>query len=401
MLKSLRKRFICINMTIIAIMLVVIFGLVFHFTKTNLNQQSDSMLQRLSQSMKIPSNENRDITLPYFVLDINVWGEIKVIGNTHYDLSDAEFIEDLLQKVNAAKVNVGMLNDYKLKYKMQTNPMGTRIVFLDVSGNQQALTALLETSIFIGLLALAIFTFISILLARWAVKPVDLAWKQQKQFVSDASHELKTPLTVIINNAELLQSEECDTESRIQYSENILSGSRQMRDLVNGMLELARADNGQIKNTFCNVDLSQTVAEGTLGFEVLFFEQDLILQSDIEPGICVTGSSQHLRQLIDILLDNAQKYSDKGIVDVQLRKKSKNQCLLTVSNPGTPIPKDELIKIFQRFYRSDTARTSSGSFGLGLSIAKRIAEEHGGQIWADSNETGNRFSVLLPCHHKA
>lgn len=401
MLKSLRKRFICINMTIIAIMLVVIFGLVFHFTKTNLNQQSDSMLQRLSQSMKIPSNENRDITLPYFVLDINVWGEIKVIGNTHYDLSDAEFIEDLLQKVNAAKVNVGMLNDYKLKYKMQTNPMGTRIVFLDVSGNQQALTALLETSIFIGLLALAIFTFISILLARWAVKPVDLAWKQQKQFVSDASHELKTPLTVIINNAELLQSEECDTESRIQYSENILSGSRQMRDLVNGMLELARADNGQIKNTFCNVDLSQTVTEGTLGFEVLFFEQDLILQSDIEPGICVTGSSQHLRQLIDILLDNAQKYSDKGIVDVQLRKQSKNQCLLTVSNPGTPIPKDELIKIFQRFYRSDTARTSSGSFGLGLSIAKRIAEEHGGQIWADSNETGNRFSVLLPCHHKA
>lgn len=401
MLKSLRKRFICINMTIIAIMLVVIFGLVFHFTKTNLNQQSDSMLQRLSQSMKIPSNENRDITLPYFVLDINVWGEIKVIGNTHYDLSDAEFIEDLLQKVNAAKVNVGMLNDYKLKYKMQTNPMGTRIVFLDVSGNQQALTALLETSIFIGLLALAIFTLISILLARWAVKPVDLAWKQQKQFVSDASHELKTPLTVIINNAELLQSEECDTESRKQYSENILSGSRQMRDLVNGMLELARADNGQIKNTFCNVDLSQTVTEGTLGFEVLFFEQDLILQSDIEPGICVTGSSQHLRQLIDILLDNAQKYSDKGIVDVQLRKQGKNQCLLTVSNPGTPIPKDELIKIFQRFYRSDTARTSSGSFGLGLSIAKRIAEEHGGQIWADSNETGNRFSVLLPCHHKA
>ena len=401
MLKSLRKRFICINMTIIAIMLVVIFGLVFHFTKTNLNQQSDSMLQRLSQSMKIPSNENRDITLPYFVLDINVWGEIKVIGNTHYNLSDAEFIEDLLQKVNAAKVNVGMLNDYKLKYKMQTNPMGTRIVFLDVSGNQQALTALLETSIFIGLLALAIFTFISILLARWAVKPVDLAWKQQKQFVSDASHELKTPLTVIINNAELLQSEECDTESRIQYSENILSGSRQMRDLVNGMLELARADNGQIRNTFCNVDLSQTVTEGTLGFEVLFFEQDLILQSDIEPGICVTGSSQHLRQLIDILLDNAQKYSDKGIVDVQLRKQSKNQCLLTVSNPGTPIPKDELIKIFQRFYRSDTARTRSGSFGLGLSIAKRISEEHGGQIWADSNETGNRFSVLLPCHHKA
>lgn len=400
MLKSLRKRFICINMAIIAVMLVVIFGLVFHFTKTNLNQQSDAMLQSLSQSMKMPNSQSRDITLPYIILDINAWGEIKAIGNTHYDLSDAEFIEDLLQKVNAAKSNAGMLNEYYLKYKMQTTPMGTRIAFLDVSGNQQALTALLETSIMIGILALAIFTVISILLARWAVKPVDLAWKQQKQFVSDASHELKTPLTVIINNAELLQGEDCNTESRMHYSENILSGSRQMRDLVNGMLELARADNGQIKNTFTNVDLSQTITESILGFEVLFFEQNLILQSNVEPGICVTGSSQHLRQLIDILLDNAQKYSEKGIVDVQLRKQSKNQCLLTVSNPGNPIPKDELTKIFQRFYRSDTARTSSGSFGLGLSIAQRIAEEHGGQIWAESNETGNRFSVLLPCHHQ-
>jgi len=123
----------------------------------------------------------------------------------------------------------------------------------------------------------------------------------------------------------------------------------------------------------------------------------MMLESDIEPEIILNGSAQHLRQLTDILLDNARKYSAPGIISVQLKRHHKNQCLLTVSNPGQPIPREELKKIFQRFYRSDTARTSSGSFGLGLSIAQRITQEHHGHIWADSNPTGNRFNVLLPC----
>ena len=401
MIKSLQKRFICINMAIITTMMLIIFGMVFHFTKTDLDHKSDSMLQTLSQSMMITEEQHRQVTLPYFILEINNWGEIKAIGNTYYDLSDTDFIESLLQKVSENKKQTGILSEYNLKYKVNSIRTGKKISFLDVSGNALALRSLLETSIVIGLLALTAFTIISILLARWAVKPVGQAWKQQKQFVSDASHELKTPLTVIINNAELLQSENCDTENRIRYSGNILAGSHQMRDLVNGMLELARADNGQIKQSFSQVNFSRIISESSLTFEALFYENGLILQSQIESGICLLGSSQHLRQLIDILLDNAQKYSAPGLVELKLSKHNKNQCLLTVSNPGTPIPKAELTKIFGRFYRSDTARTNSGSFGLGLSIAQRIAEEHGGHIWAESNETGNRFSVLLPCQNQS
>ena len=170
-----------------------------------------------------------------------------------------------------------------------------------------------------------------------------------------------------------------------------------MRELVEGMLELARADNGQFKIHFESVDFSRIIRESTLTYEALFFEQGLSLQAEIEDGLIVNGNGQYLNQLIDILLDNAQKYSARGIVDVNLRRFGNSQCLLSVSNPGLPIPKEDLEKIFQRFYRTDPARSHNGSFGLGLSIAQRIAQEHGGQIWAESNETGNRFSILLPC----
>ena len=140
------------------------------------------------------------------------------------------------------------------------------------------------------------------------------------------------------------------------------------------------------------------VNNGVLNFEAVFFEQGLTLNANIQENLTVHGSKQHLGQLIDILLDNAQKYSALGIVEVKLFRNGKSQCLLSVSNPGNPIPQEELESIFDRFYRVDSARTSSDSFGLGLSIAQRITEEHGGKIWAESNPTGNRFNVLLPCY---
>ena len=271
------------------------------------------------------------------------------------------------------------------------------IICLDTSANGRALSSLIQTSIVTCIIALAAFTFISILLARWAVKPVDKAWQQQKQFISDASHELKTPLTVIMSNAELMQGADNIEQDQVQYTENILSSTKQMRRLVEGMLDLARADNGQIQTHFTDIDFSKIVNNAVLNFEAVFFEQGLTLNANVQENLIVHGSKQHLGQLIDILLDNAQKYSSPGIVDVELRRFGNSQCLITVSNPGTPIPTSDLEKIFQRFYRADSARTDSSSFGLGLSIAQRITQEHGGQIWAESNSSGNRFSILLPC----
>ena len=397
MLKKLRLRFICINMAIVTGMLLIIFGLVLHFTYSDLDSKSDAMLQSMTQSIRDTGSIGRNIQLPYFTLQINTWGEIIASGNTHYDISDKNFIQELIQYVYTADRVMGIIEKYDLKYSIISGIGVQKLCFLDISSQKIALSSLLQTSIFTGLIALTAFAFISILLARWAVKPVDRAWQQQKQFISDASHELKTPLTVIMSNTELLQAEEHDPEDRTRFTENILSSAKKMRSLVESMLELARADNGHIRTSFETVDLSKTISDAVLPFEPLFFENNMLLETYIEHGIQINGSIQHLQQLTSILLDNAIKYSEPGMVMLDLRRFGRNQCMLTVSNPGNPIAKNDLKRIFERFYRSDTARANSGSFGLGLSIAQRITQEHKGEIWAESNLTGNRFCVTLPC----
>ena len=227
------------------------------------------------------------------------------------------------------------------------------------------------------------------------MKPVDRAWQQQKQFVSDASHELKTPLTVILSNAELIDGEEGLSEDGRQFAKNILFMSRKMRNLTEGLLELSRADNGQVKQHFAPVDLSKLAEESVLPFEPAFYEQGMVLQWHIEEGVRCNGNEQYLRQVVDILLDNARKYSAPGTVYLELKRQNR-QCLLTLFNPGEPIAPEERERIFDRFYRSDRARSQSGSFGLGLSIAKSIVTEHGGRIWVQSNQNGNLFCVSIP-----
>ena len=397
MIRKLRTRFVIINMAIITGMLLIIFGLVIHFTNKDLDSKSDAMLQQLAQSTLDPSNPQIDVPLPYFTLTFNPRGEVMASGKTNLDITNPRFIDGLMRQIAKINRTSGTIEEYNLKYTVVTSPTLQVVAFLDVSNQQSALFSLLQTSLITAVAALAGFALISILLARWTVRPVERAWNQQKQFLSDASHELKTPLTVIMSNAELLYSAEDADEMQLQYSGNILSSSGQMRHLIEGMLELARADNGQIQTNFDSVDLSKLVSDAVLPFEPVFFEKDMLLQSYVAPDIHIKGSTQHLRQLTDILLDNAQKYSAPGIVALHLTRQNQNQCLLSVSNPGNPIPESELSSIFQRFYRTDAARTNIGSFGLGLSIAQRIAEEHGGTIWAESNETGNCFFVLLPC----
>ena len=145
------------------------------------------------------------------------------------------------------------------------------------------------------------------------------------------------------------------------------------------------------------MDYSKLVADALLPFEPVLYEKGLMLQSSLAQGITLTGSEQYLHQLVDILLDNAGKYSAPGIVTVALQRQGRGQCLLTVANPGEPIPTEDLKRIFERFYRTDKARSRTGSFGLGLAIAQSVVQEHGGRIWAESNATGNRFCVMLPC----
>lgn len=396
MLKKLRAKFVLINMVIVAAMLIVIFGLVFRFTAESLEQESTAILQQLSQPAAPGEPGTDDIPLPHFALQITPRGYVTASGRTSFDLTDTEFLQMLLDTVYSDDSPMGEIEDYHLRYYRTASVNGQSIAFVDVSSQEATLNVLVQISVVVGLFSLAAFWGISILLARWAIKPVEKAWQQQRQFVSDASHELKTPLTVIMSNAELLQSPECDEANRERFAENILTMSGQMRNLVEGLLELARADNGQVKKSFARLDMSTLVCESLLPFEPMYFERGLALESQVEPGILLNGSEQYLHQVVDILLDNALKYSDSGTVRLLLRRQGSHQCLLAVASPGEPIPREDLQRIFERFYRVDQARTRTGSFGLGLSIAKSVVTEHGGKIWAESKPGGNCFFVLLP-----
>lgn len=272
------------------------------------------------------------------------------------------------------------------------------LVFSDVSSALSAMRNLLYSCLLIALLAFLGFLIIAIFLARLTVRPVEQAWIQQKQFVSDASHELKTPLTVILTNVELLQEQSEAASPGIQrFANNILTMSQQMRGLVESLLELARVDNGSIqKLSLQPVDLSRLVEKELLTFEAMFYEKGLLLTDDIAENIHVKGSAQHLSQVVEILLDNAQKYAaPNGTVHVMLRQ-SPHHALLSVADPGEAISEENLKNIFKRFYRIDPARAMNHSYGLGLSIAQSIVENHRGRIWAESQDGINTFFVELP-----
>ena len=396
MLKKLRLKFIIVNMSIVLAMLLIIFGMLFHFTKVDLQKNADALLHKIAQDgLQIVEPKSPGTDLQYFTIRINLLNEVSAYGYTAFDLDDHAFIQEVVYDVLERRGDEGYIEKYDLQYyRLITRDMIV-LAFVDMSVQEDALESLMLTGGIIGGVSLLVFFVISLFLARWIVKPVDRAWTQQKQFISDASHELKTPLAVIMANAELLQSAQQEEEQE-RFSSNILTMSHRMRDLVEGMLNLSRVDNGQVKKSFEKLDLSALVGDAVLPFEPMFFEKGLILQSNVQPGLSVNGSERYLSQVVQILLDNAVKYSAPGIVDLELQRYGRSQALLTVSNPGNPIKPEDQERIFDRFYRLDEARTGSGSFGLGLAIAKSMVKEHGGTIWVESNKTGNCFCILLP-----
>lgn len=401
MIRKLRFKFVVINMSIVTLMLVVILGLVFYFTSANLESESIHMMESIAAQpfhLGVPSELGEDVRLPFFTLQLGPQGELVAAGGGYYDLSDDDFLDSLIIQAFSSPGRLGVIQEYNLRYYRVDAPARPYLVFADISSERATLESLMKTCGFIGVLSFLLFLGISILLSKWAVKPVDVAWRQQRQFVADASHELKTPLTVIMTNAELARSEEYGEESRRKFLDGILTMSHQMQGLIEQMLELARTDHGEGEQLSGTVGLSKLVADAVLPFEPVFFEAGLTLTTDIEEDIRVTGDQDQLRQVVEILLDNARKYASAGgSAQVTLRHRGRGRCLLTVANQGNPISSEALSNLFKRFYRADPARSRTGSYGLGLSIAESIVTRHRGKIWAESSDGINSFHAELPC----
>lgn len=398
MLKKLRIKFICIFMVTVTVMLGIILGTVITLTHKNIEQQSISAMRDIAMPPKPhnkPEKEFEHIPKPHFSLLITPEGEFIAEDNGMFDLSDEEYLNSLFEYAESRDEETGIVPDTSLRYFRNRTPMGNSYIFTDISAEANMLESLYRTCIIIGASALLLFFVISIFLAKWAVRPVEEAWNKQKQFIADASHELKTPLTVITTNAELMKSESSE-ENKSKFTDNILTMSKQMRGLVESMLEIARLDNGSVGKEFAVFNLSETVSDAILPFEALFFEKEQNFTSDIEPDINMNGNAEQIKQVVDILLDNANKYaSEKSKIKLIMKKQGRNQCRLSVSNEGETIPEDELKNIFKRFYRGDKTRKMNNSYGLGLSIAESIVTEHSGKIFAESKNGINTFNVHL------
>ncbi|MCF0123120.1 MAG: sensor histidine kinase, partial [Ruminiclostridium sp.] len=273
MIKRLRIKFVLIIMGVVLIMLGIIFGLIFYFTRAGLETESLQMMRAIASEpflMEPPGQMERpeqNVRLPYFVLHVGPDGELHATNGGYYDLTDQAFLESVASEAVATGKQHGVISDYDLRFYKQETPGKQCLVFADISSERATLESMARTCAAIGALSLLAFLGISVVLSKWAVRPIEQAWEQQRQFVADASHELKTPLAVILTNAELANSGEYAEEERGQFIRNILIMSGHMKLLVEQMLELSRTDRTPNRGEEQTVDLSGVIANVALTFE--------------------------------------------------------------------------------------------------------------------------------------
>lgn len=329
----------------------------------------------------------------YYTITLNENGEITEWSSDREDLYDESSMQAFADQVLAGGSDSGRIGTqfYRLSEKNENR----LLIVLDARLELAAGERVLMITLLVAGIACVLLSFGAWLLIRRMVRPVDEAFRRQRQFVWDASHELKTPLAVIQANADVLANETGENE----YLGFIRSEIRRADSLVRNLLTLARMDQGTVRPDMRPLNLSETVLSVLLPFESTVYEAGKTLESDIAEEVFVQGDEGMMQQLTVILLSNALKYSDEhGTIRIRLTRKGRS-CELRVENTGEGIGPEDLTRIFDRFYRTDRSRNSeTGGEGLGLAIAKSIVEAHHGRIHAESEPArGAAFIVSLLC----
>ena len=401
MIRKLRWQFVGVCMALVLTVLAAVFAAAYHAVRQNIEDLSRQVLTQViredgsgsAPGVSVEIGGDR-LLLPYFT--VNIWGGTAYItGGTYANLEDTDALRDILSQCLEQNQTEGTVEDYHLRYLVEDNGLYRKLAFVDMSMEQATLARVIRSYLVIALAALLVLLGIAAAASRWVTWPVERAWRQQRQFLSDASHELKTPLTVILSNAELLEGAALP-EKPARWSGNIRCEAEQMRTLVEQMLTLARADNGVRPAAMEPVNFSDVATECVLSFEPVAFEAGKPLEDHVAEDVTVTGDRDRLRHLISILLDNAVKYGAPGGTITLTLERTERQARLTVANPGDPIPPEHLPHLFERFYRADSSRGEQSGFGLGLSIADTIAREHKGSLRAESDAVSTRFIFTLP-----
>lgn len=316
-----------------------------------------------------PDKRGDVVTIDHFLCFANGEGTLmRLDGTENYTEDDAQTMLDYVLEKGKTDGWYGSLQYFRKDYDR-----GTLVVFSDRSAEQLLLHKVLLVSILVFLLMEGVVFFLTMLLTKRAMRPMQETFERQRQFISDAGHELKTPLTIISANVDILH-DEIGENKWLSY---IQSQTERMRVLVGEMMNLTKLEMGDKEKDFVDFSLSEAVSGAALPFEGQAFEQEKQLELEIQEDISYHGNPDQIKQLVGIFMDNALKYSkEHGEIRVTLQQ-VQNKKTLKVYNTGKGIPESEKEKIFQRFYRSDASRArATGGYGLGLSIAQSIADAH-------------------------
>lgn len=311
------------------------------------------------------------------------------LASLNYDDLEQSVAQKYISAIIKDGAASGMLNNFQFFKLAKDN--GTIMVFTDKSAEIDMLDQLTHTTILIGIATFILLSILSFYLSKKSIEPIKVAFEKQKQFVSDASHELKTPLTIISANADVL-ADEIGENKWLNY---IKSQTKRMNVLVNDLLNLTRLENNTSDFVRTEFNLSQALTNTALPFECQAFESNKIFDVDIDEGIMLNGSEKHIKQLAAIFIDNAFKYSnDGGTISISLKKQGDKK-IFSVFNTGAGVKDSEKNKIFERFYRSDDSRArTTGGYGLGLAIAKSIIDKHKFKV-AVNNVEGESICFIV------
>ncbi len=411
MIKKLKLKFIISNMVIVSIIMLAVFGIQYYRTSKVLESKSLAAMKNIAESdvtiHKIPFSKDNDKNsyhyLFTYVIDYNEKNESFCLNDSMNTetLNDEQlrYINEIITYVNNQDEDEGIFEKYNLRFYRTNTSNGIRIVVLNKLLEDRNLNEMIISFSLSGGMAFIAFFILSIILSGIVVKPVEKSLKQQQQLISDVSHELKTPITVISTNTDIVLSHnESTVEEQRKWLGYIKDETKRMSDLVSMMLYLAKTDEMVNTTTLSEFDLSNTVYEIALPFESVCFENNKIFNMHVQSDITIKGDENSIKQLLVILLDNAVKYSNQnGRIELTL-KASGEKAILSIFNSGEPIPKTDIPHLFDRFYRVDQARSHDveGGSGLGLSIAKRIIENNEASISVTSNiEHGTQFSCIF------
>lgn len=409
MIRKLQRKFIMITMLSLTLVMLLLVGTInainFYQTNNRINgaikilSDNHGQFPKFDKGMKperkprsdFQMNEETPFETRYFIVDVSLDGSINQLDTSHIAVSASQAVVYAKTVIDEKKDKSGFIGVYK--YAVVDQNDGSMLIFINCRNQLQTITRLFIITSTVALATLLLVFILVSVFSKKAIKPIIESMEKQKQFITDAGHEIKTPLAIISANADVLEL----TGGENEWINSIRNQTTRLDKLVKNLLALSKMDEGNLNLVFSEFDLSKAVFEITDPFKTIAEMQNKNLIIDIQPELKLHGDVSSIHQLVSTLVDNALKYSnDQGEIKIKLASMKKG-IKLEIYNTVDNIDVDHLDKLFDRFYRADSSRSrDTGGYGIGLSIARSIVEAHHGKISAHSEDGKSIcFSVMI------